>query len=111
MAEAVVLLLLDERVSRVLVDASSGMEHAVGPEHDLAVARLAGEARALIHESRADAEAARLRVDEQEPQLRDSAGLLHEEHAAPVHAIPFGDPAALPFRVEDRKSTRLNSSH
>ena len=66
------------------------------------VARVAGEAGALVDEAASDAEAARRRVDEQHAQLGDAlalAILLHED-AADVLAAPLGDPAALVRGVE-----------
>src|SRR5207302_67863 len=51
LAEAVVLLLAHDAEARRLVQASSRAQLALGPQHDLAVARRAREANALIHEA------------------------------------------------------------
>src|SRR4030095_9729437 len=68
-AEAVMALLVHEAIARALVDAPRGHEDAIGPERNLPVARLAREALALGDEARADAEAARWRLHEQEHRL------------------------------------------
>jgi hypothetical protein len=53
--------------------------------------------RALAHEPFADSEPSRARLDEEQPQFGDSLALrvLHEENAAHVLPVPFGDPASL----------------
>jgi hypothetical protein len=66
------------------VDPARGDQDALGPEGDLPVARLPGEADALLDEPRADAEPARPRVDREQPQLGHRLRLPDEEHRAHV---------------------------
>src|SRR3989441_11613394 len=91
LAEAVVLLLAHDAEARRLVQASSRAQLALGPQHDLAVARRAREANALIHEAGPEARPTRLRLHQQQAQLGHGTRLVDE--------------------CVDRKSTRLNSSH
>src|SRR5262245_26840414 len=79
MSEAPVAFSMDEPEPGGRVDVSRRVEHAVGPERDLPVPDLRGEADTLAHQTRADAEAARLRLDQQEPQLGHRLGLLDEK--------------------------------
>src|SRR5262249_24430929 len=76
------------------------MRHAVSPEHDLPVARLSGEALTVADQAFSDAKPARLRNDQQQPQLRHCLRLFDEEDAADVLAIHLGNPASLTFRIE-----------
>src|SRR6185369_2529494 len=99
-AEAVMRLLVDEAIARSLVDAPRRDEDTVGPERDLPIARLAREALALGDEARTDAEAARRRLDEQEPELGHGLRLRHEEDRADDLAVLLGHPAALALRIE-----------
>src|SRR6185295_7663820 len=79
LAEPVIRLRMHEAIAPGLVDAPRGHENTIGPERDLLVARLAREALALGDEARADAEAARRRLDEQEPELGHGLRLGDEE--------------------------------
>src|SRR6202795_2079200 len=99
-AEAVMGLVAHEAIARSLVDAPRGHENAIGPERDLPVARLAREALALGDEARADPEAARRRLDEQEPELGDRLRVRDEEDRADDLAVLLGHPAALALRIE-----------
>src|ERR1700719_1132152 len=99
-AEAVMGLLVDEAIARSLVDAPRGHEDTIGPERDLPVARLAREALALGDGARADAEAARRRLDEQEPELGHGLRVGDEEDGADDLAVLLGHPAALALRIE-----------
>src|SRR5580765_4580957 len=99
-AEAVMRLLVDEAIAPCLVNAPRGHEDAIGPERDLPVAHLAGEALALGDEARADAEAARRRLDEQEPELGHGLRVSDEEDRADDLAVLLGHPAALALRIE-----------
>src|SRR5712691_4937370 len=80
--ELAVALACDQLEASVLVDAARGGKNAVGPERDLAVARGAGEADALVDEASANAEATRLGIDEQEAEPGNACAVLHQEHAA-----------------------------
>ena len=107
-AEADVRLARDEAIAGLRVDAARRQQHAVGPQDDAPVAGGAGEALALVDEARADAEAARRRLDQQQAQLRravdDGAAAvvarLDEEDAADVDAVALGDPARFALGVE-----------
>src|SRR5262249_53062254 len=65
-AGGVVRLLFDATRRSADLDAAGGGEHALGPERDLAVARLARKAHSLLDQSGADAEPARLRLNQKE---------------------------------------------
>src|SRR4051812_18506681 len=77
-----------------------GGELALRPERDPAVAGQPREADAFVDEPRADAEAARGRLDVEHAQFRDGSGLLHQEDRAGNLAISLRDPAALARGVE-----------
>src|SRR2546425_12102695 len=98
-AEAPVPFPMDQAEPGAFVDASRGAQHAVGPQHDLPVARLPREAHALAHEARTDAQPARPRLDQQQAQLGHRRRLLDEEHGADDLAVLLCDPGALPLRV------------
>src|SRR2546426_4750697 len=93
-------LAFDELKPRALVDATRRDEDVVRPKGELAISRCARETDALVDESRANAEAARLRLDEQEAKFRDGLGLSDAEHAADTLPVDFGDPTALALAVE-----------
>ena len=101
-AEAVVRLFGDEAVAFALVEVASGVEDAVGPEGDLAVASVAGEVRALTDECAAEAETACGGLDEEETEAGGVGifGVLNEEDAAEAFVIAIGDPATLAQGVE-----------
>src|SRR5688500_13542920 len=94
-AKARVWLLADELEARRFVDPASRMKHAVRPERDPLVARVARKADALVHQPAPDAESAGLRLDEQEAELGDRVGLFHEKDRADTLAVDFSDPASL----------------
>src|SRR4029077_21233584 len=94
-AEASVLLVVDPPESGRLIEAPGGAQHAVGPQRDRPVARLAGEAHALGHQALADAEPARLRLDQEQTQLRHRARPAYQEDRAHDLSVLLGDPAAL----------------
>src|SRR5215471_11258492 len=64
LAETVVTVLVGQAVPRSFVDPAGGMQHAVGPQDDAAVADLACAARALFHEPDSDPESPSARLDE-----------------------------------------------
>src|SRR3984893_2286784 len=86
---------MDECKAGALVDAAGGGEHALGPERDLAVARLACKAHSLLDQSGADTEPARLGLDQKEAQPRDLLRFPHQQDRADILALALGDPAAL----------------
>src|SRR5688572_2294523 len=76
-SEAVVRFLLGKNEATVEVDVPRGDERIVGPQDHPGVARRAGEVQAGVDESAAESVAARLRVDQQQAQLRrGSPGLV-----------------------------------
>src|SRR5207253_11296253 len=87
LAEAVVLLLAHDTEARRLVQASSRAQLALGPQHDLAVARRAREANALIHEAGPEARPTRLRLHQQQAQLGHGLRSFDEEHRAHHRAV------------------------
>src|SRR5919197_3540709 len=99
-AEAVMRLGADEMKPGALVEAPRADEHVVGPQRDAAIAGEPGEAQAFRDKALADAEPARLLLDEQKAQLRHLVARLHEEHRADDLALLLGDPAALALRIE-----------
>ena len=101
----------DELEARALVDAAGCDEDVVCPEHQLAIARRPRETEALVHESRADTEASRPRLDEEEPELRDRLCLLDAEHAPGALAVDLRDPAALALGIEVCDELRDNVGH
>src|SRR5262249_49865569 len=78
-----------------LVDAPRVHQHAARPQADLAVAAGAREADAFVDQPGAEAEPARLRIDQQQAELRDLGRALLEEDATDRLAVEVGDPAAL----------------
>src|SRR5262245_53906927 len=97
--EGIVALLLDELKAHPLIDAAGGGEHALGPERDLAVARLARKAQRLLDQSGADAEPARLGLDQEEAQPRDLLCVPHQQNRSDILALALGDPAALALAI------------
>src|SRR5437660_11151406 len=64
---------------------------------------MAGGARkayACLDEPMADAEAARCRLEEQQPQFGDTIGVFDQEHRADRLGVFFRDPTAFPPRIE-----------
>src|SRR4051812_7599563 len=99
-APAVVPLLSDQLEARLLVDAAGGLQLALRPENDPAVAAVARKSDALSDEAPANPEPARGRLDEQQAQLRDRCGLLDEKDGTDRFATPLGNPAAFTPRLE-----------
>src|SRR3954467_12201745 len=83
-----------------LVDAARGVQRFLRPEHDLAVPARPRECHAFGHELLAESEAARSRLDDEQPELRDRLRFGDQENAADVLAVALGDPAALARRIE-----------
>src|SRR5262245_55809914 len=101
----------DQLEPRLHVDASRNRQHAVRPQGDLPVAPLAREAYAFFDQALADAKAARLRIHDEKPQLRDRLGLPHEEHRSDDLAVLLDDPAALAPGVEVSDEPRRDLRH
>src|ERR1044071_4680271 len=70
-AEALVRLRGDLLEPVRFVELARGGEHALRPQRDLAIARLAREGETGRDQLVADAQAALTRIDQQQPQLRD----------------------------------------
>src|SRR5215211_2708033 len=64
------LLFFREFEAMFLVDAPGGVEHAVGPQYELLVATVAGEAYALSDEARTETSPAGFWLHEEEAALR-----------------------------------------
>jgi len=56
---------MDQPKTRVFVDVTSRVEHAVGPEYKLAVIPLPRKTNAFVHQPFADTQSTRLRFNEQ----------------------------------------------
>src|SRR5262249_14420221 len=84
-----------------LIDMPRSGKHAVRPQGDFCVAFGSREAHALMDKPCAEAESARLWIDEQQAEARD-VGLVvfHQHDAADVLALYFSDPAALTRGIE-----------
>src|SRR5215208_4766143 len=99
-AERVVLFFGDEAEPLGDIDLARRVQDVVRPERQLRIAGLPREADALAHQPSAEPEPARLRLDIEEPQLRDLVRLPDQEHRADGLALDLGDPAALAPSVE-----------
>src|SRR5690606_1235963 len=100
LAEGMMWLLLHQPEAGRLVDAPRRGENVVSPKDQRVVSRVAGEADAFANEAPADAEAARLGFDVQEPQLGNVVGIADEEDGADHLPFSLGDPATLAPAVE-----------
>src|SRR5439155_5686553 len=97
--EAAVTFLAHQVKPGLLVDVPGRVEHVVGPEHDLAIAYLPGEADAFADQARPDPETTRGRLDQEQAQLGHAARPLDEEDRADDFALALRDPAALALGV------------
>ena len=100
MAESVARFFVNQPVTGLFIDVTGGIQHAVGPQHDLPIACLSGEALTLADQAFSDAKPARLWIDQQQPQLRRRLRLFDEEDGTDILAVNLCNPAALPFRIE-----------
>ena len=64
---------IDAAEAGLLIEAARGVEIALRPQRDLLVAGVAREADAFVDQPAADAEPARRRFDQQQPQLGDAS--------------------------------------
>src|SRR2546430_14017084 len=100
-------LLVDQPEAGFLIEVSRRAQHAVGPQRELPVARLPGVAHALPHEPGANAEPARLRLDQQQAQLGHRPRMRDEEYRADRLAGPLrGSSGATNPRRAARRSPR-----
>src|SRR5581483_11826755 len=95
----------------LLVDRARGMEDVVGPKDDLAVAGAAGEGDALLDQALADAEAARLGIDDQKPELRHCRRFSDQKDRAHILSVLLRDPAALAHGIEAADELRRDLGH
>src|SRR5919204_3886098 len=101
---------LPVRLALHLAKAELGVNRArreqigVRPEDELAIARLARKRDALLDEALAETGAARLRLDEEQPQLGDRVGFADDKRRADPLAMfinaALGDPAVLALGIE-----------
>src|SRR5262249_40406439 len=89
------LLFGDAAEADLLVDAARSDQDALGPQRHLAIAFFACGVDALLDQRAADAEATRLLLDQQEPQLGDFVAALDQEDRADRLSAGFRDPAVL----------------
>jgi len=75
-------LLVDAAESGLLIQAARGIQVALRPKRDLRVAGLPREPDAFVDEPSADAQSARLRLDQQQPEFGDLFRFLDEEDGA-----------------------------
>ncbi len=99
MAETVVPVLVVQGEAGPLVDPPGAGQDVVGPQGDVGVPGLTGEAEHLLDQPRADAEPAGPRFHQQQPQPRGGGVLAHAEHAAGRRAIDLSDPGRLGGRI------------
>src|SRR5580765_8962845 len=81
-AERMMRLLGDKLEARPRVNAARRGEDALRPQCHSPVAGFPGKAQAFVDEALAEAEPARLRIDDQQPQLGDLVALAHHEDRA-----------------------------
>jgi hypothetical protein len=91
---------VDAAEAGLLIQAARRIQVALRPQRDLRVAGLPREPDAFVDEPSADAEPARLRLDQQQPQLGDVLRFLDEEDRADDGAVALGEPAMLACRIE-----------
>src|SRR5204863_28496 len=108
-AEARVPLLSHSPESAPPVERARRGEIRLRPQREPAVALGARKADAFLDQPPAEPAAARLRLDDQEPQLRHGLRVLHHEHRADALAVELGDPAGLAFRIAELDGERVGS--
>src|SRR5437660_682879 len=99
-AEALVRLLLEQPKADAGVDVARRQQIALRPQPHLAVTGGTREADALVHQTAADAQPARLRLDQEQAQLADRLCRLDQKDASHTLAMALGDPAPLALGVE-----------
>src|SRR5438552_10446545 len=100
LAEALVALLVHAPESRLRIEVACGVEVALCPERELAVAGATREAHTFIDELPADPQPAGMGLYQQQSQLRHGLRLAHEKYRTDDLAVTLRDPAALARRVE-----------
>src|SRR5260370_32795925 len=98
-APALVPLATHEPEARVLIDTAGGSQIAVRPQHNLFVSGRPREADAFLGKARSQSQAARDRLDEKEPEPRDTGRVLHEHHRASVFSVAVYYPATIELGI------------
>jgi hypothetical protein len=83
-----------------LINVPGCIQDAIRPESELAVTSLAREVDTLGHQQLSDSVPASGRLDQQQPKLRGSGGVLDEKHRPDTLCVDFSDPAAFALRVK-----------
>src|SRR5262245_17580982 len=91
--------LLRLREADRVVDSPGALQRAVGPEHHPPVVPLAGELDAAADQPAADPMSARVRVDEEQSQLRDLLGAARAVDGPDPTAVQLADPGRLALGV------------
>src|SRR5262245_13177889 len=94
-----------------IVDSPGARERAVGPEHHPPVAPLAGELDAAADQPAADPAAARIRVDEEQPQLSHLLGAARTVDSPHPTAAELGDPGRFATEVVIVEVVRDHPGH
>src|SRR3954471_13785724 len=94
-AERVMRLFGDPFESGLGVNAARRQKIALRPQRHAPISGLSRKAQAFVDEALAQAQPARLRIDDEQTELRDLVGLLHHEDRADALAVLLGNPAAL----------------
>src|SRR4051794_567438 len=99
-AELAVRLAFHLTEAELGVDGARRDEVGVRPEYELAIAGLASEPDAHLNQALAEPGAARLGLDEEQPQLGGARALPDDKRRADALAVAFGDPAVLVLGIE-----------
>src|SRR5579872_3028006 len=83
-----------------LVDTPRGEQHTVRPQRHLPVPGPLGEANAFLDQAASEAKTARRGLDEHQSEPGDLIRLPDDKDRAHDFAVPLGDPAPLPLRIE-----------
>jgi hypothetical protein len=104
------LLLLYQLESGRLINVPGCIQDIVRPESEPAVASLAREIDTLGHQQLSDSMPAGGGLDQEQPKLRDSGGVLDEKHGPDALTIHFGDPTsfALSVKISDKVDDDLS---
>src|SRR5580698_103620 len=79
---------------------SRGRQVLLRPQQDFAIARLLRKADTFTDKLPTDAQAPRIRLDEQQPQLRSGRILGDQEDAAETPTVALSDPTSRPGRLQ-----------
>src|SRR4051812_27393715 len=90
LSEAVMLFFGHEAEAEDVVDPSRGRKDAVRPEGYLPVAGFPRKRHAFLRETPPQTQAARLRLDQEQPELCQSVSPVHKEYAADRLSVHLG---------------------